>query len=430
MNQPLKKITPEQIKAQWQHIMSFVPQDHQVTADLSGKRLLILGGSYLQVPAVLEAKALGLVTAVLDYNPACQARPLADRFYLESTFDKEAVLRCAQDFKADGIITLGTDWPMRSLAYACETLNLPAISYKTACRSTNKLDMIQELEKKGVAHPDYLYFDSLKQSPREIKPHIFLPCIIKPVDGSGSRGVILLRDLNDFEFALNYSVTHSKNGQVVIEEYMEGPEVSVEVIILGGIPHVLTITDKVTTGYPHFVETRHTQPSRLTPSQQAAIVKLTKDACLALELNHGAAHVEIIHTKTGPKIVEVGPRMGGDFIATHLVSLSTGVNMTQLLILAAMGQTPKLPRILSSGACIDYLNRGQGTFLGVDNLDAVEEMPGIVQAGFFLDPGTTVNDLHSSTDRLGYIIARGDSANQAEQNALAANQSLIIRMEK
>lgn len=398
--------------------------------DLHGKRLLILGGSYLQVPAVVEAKALGLVTAVLDHDPNALGRRLADTFYLESTIDEEAVLRSAREFKAQGIMTLGTDWPMRSVAYACERLGLPAISYDTACRSTNKLDMIRRLAQCSVAHPDYLYFDSTTQSPDQIESLIPLPCIIKPVDSSGSRGVILLRDPAELTSALAYSAAQAKHGQVIIEEYMEGPEVSVEVVIIEGVPHVLTITDKVTTGYPHFVETQHTQPSRLPDAQQKAITQLAVDSCRALELTHGAAHVEIIVTTRGPKIVEVGPRMGGDFIATHLVPLSTGINMTRLVIQDAMGCTPQLPPRRDAGACIRYVDRGQGIFLGADNLEEIQAMPGIVQAGIFLPSGTAVTDLHSSSDRLGYIIARGDTAEEADIRAQAANDKLIIRMEK
>lgn len=430
MTMPFNQVQINQERNQWEKITSKTQNLAKHIKNLKGKRLLILGGSYLQLPAILEAKSMGLITAVLDYDAGCLGKDLADQFYLASTYDQEAVLESAIDFKADGIITLCTDWPMRSVAYSSEKLGLESISYATACRSTHKLDMIKQLEKEGVAHPHYISFNFNTQAIEDIQQRISLPCIIKPVDGSGSRGVILLKNVEDLEFALNYSASHSTNGELLIEEFMEGPEVSVEVLIQLSKPRVLAITDKKTTGYPHFVETQHTQPSRLTDHQKSLIKSLAIDACTALELTHGAAHVEIIFTKSGPKIVEVGPRMGGDFIATHLVSLSTGVNFTQLVILNALGFNPMMPPINNQAACIKYIDRGEGMFLGVNNLTQVSEIPGVIQCGVFLGSGTRVQDLHSSNDRLGYIIANAKTAEVAERIAHLANQTLQIRMEK
>lgn len=396
---------------------------------LEGKRLMILGGSYLQVPAIIEARRLGIISAVLDYDATCPGRDLADHFYLQSTTDREAVLYSARHFKADGIITLGTDWPMRSVAYAAQELGLPAISYQAARQSTNKYDMIEQLARHQVAHPKYIFFDVLNHRADLIRQHMSLPCIIKPVDASGSRGVVIIKQWDELEEALAYSASQAKNGQLIVQEYMEGPEVSVEVLIIDSYPHVLSITDKITTGSPHFVETKHTQPSRLTPEQQAKIIQLTQDSCRALNLTTGAAHVEIIYTEQGPKIVEVGPRMGGDFIATHLIPLSTGVNYTQLIIRQALGEAIELPPSAQRGACIRYIERPAGIYRGVENLDRILEQPGIIQAGIFISPGASLRALQSSADRLGFIIAGGETARQADQRAEQADENLIVRME-
>lgn len=408
-------------------VESFSSRD--LVTHLNGKRLMILGGSYLQVPAIIEARRLGIITAVLDYDATCPGHELADSFYLQSTTDKEAVLYSARHFQADGIITLGTDWPMRSVAYAAQELGLPAISYRAARQSTDKYEMIEQLAAHQVAHPKYFVFDVLNHSADLIRHQMSLPCIIKPVDASGSRGVVIVKNWADLEEALAYSASQAKHGQLIVQEYMVGPEVSVEVLIIDSYPHVLSITDKTTTGSPHFVETKHTQPSRLPPEQQAEIIRLAQDSCRALNLTTGAAHVEIIYTKEGPKIVEVGPRMGGDLIATHLVPLSTGINYTQLIIRQALGETISLPETRQRGACIRYIERPAGNYLGVDNLDKILEHPGIIQAGIFIAPGSSLRPLKSSTDRLGYIISNGQTADLADQLALQADEQLIIRME-
>ena len=392
-------------------------------------RLLILGGSYLQIPAIIEAKAMGIEVAVLDYNANCPGRDLADRFYLESTYDLEAVLKCAREFDSDGIITLGTDWPMRSVAYASEALGLHSISYQTACRSTNKRDMIIALEAAGVNHPNFLYFDPSTQDISTFLNKISLPCVVKPTDSSGSRGVVLVRAVDALQSTIQYSGSFSSSGDVLIEQFMEGPEVSVEVIIQRGQPRVLAITDKTTSGSPQFVEIMHTQPSRLSDQDQRAIANLAVNACLALELDGGAAHVEIILTKNGPKIVEVGPRMGGDYIATHLVPLSTGINMTRLVIQEALNINFDIPAVVPGAACICYLETKNGILKEVTGLDAIKQDPEVVSAGIFIKPGTQVKELQSSMDRLGYIITKGTTAEEAYQANLVAQSKLSIVME-
>ncbi|PKK39917.1 Phosphoribosylglycinamide synthetase, ATP-grasp (A) domain protein [Clostridiaceae bacterium JG1575] len=391
-------------------------------------RLLILGGSILQIPAILEARALGIPTAVLDYDPHCRGRYLADRFFLASTNNPEAVLACARSFQATGIMTLCTDWPMRSVAYASEALNLCSISYEAACVSTNKLDMIRALEKAGLSHPWYVLVNG-RTPALEMVRDLPLPCIIKPVDSSGSRGVVLIRSQEQWPQALAYSATFARTGEVLIEEFMEGPEVSVEILILSGEPHVLAITDKTTTGYPHFVETCHVQPSSLAPADQEAIRTLAKASCRALNLTTGAAHVEIILTKEGPKLVEVGPRMGGDFIATHLVPLSTGINMTELTIREALGEHPVLPESVPRAACIRYIHRGPGRYKRVQNLGEVQTLPGVLDVHINLPENHLIGELKSSHDRLGHIIVQAETAAQAWAWAQSADESLQIIME-
>lgn len=403
--------------------------DDNGTLNKNKLRLLILGGSHLQVPAIREARIMGLEVGVLDQDPGCPGRGSSDRFFLASTYDEEAVLECAREFQPHGIVTLGTDRPMRSVAYACAALGLPSITHEAALRSTNKYDMIRAFQEGGVSHPDFLYFDPREEEMASILERIPLPVIIKPLDSSGSRGVILVRAREELAEAVGYSASFSGRGDVLVEEFMEGPEVSVEIIILRGEPVVLAITDKTTTGFPHFVETMHAQPSSLPETDQAAIRELAMRSCKAVGLDRGTAHVEIILTKTGPKIVEVGPRMGGDYITTHLVPLSSGINMTRLMIEDALDLDPQLPERKPAAACICYLEQHPGVFRGVENLEQVRQEPGIVEAGVFIEEGHEMKELLSSVDRLGYIISRGRTPEEAYQANLNARKKLRIIIE-
>lgn len=294
-------------------------------------RLLIIGASILQLPAILKAKELGLYVGVADYNPNAVGIPYADEFFNVSTIDEEGVYQAAKAFGADGIMTLATDMPMRSVAYACSKLGLTGISYETAVKATDKGEMIQAFEACGVEHPWYYILSSADDVSR-LNDRITYPCITKPTDNSGSRGVMLVNNREELENALAYSRENGRTGSVIVEEYMTGPEVSVEVMVLDGVPHILQVTDKLTTGAPHFVEMGHTQPSRLPERDLEKIRDLASRAVKSVGIANGPAHVEIILTGNGPKMVELGARMGGDCITTHLVPLSTGVDMIRATI--------------------------------------------------------------------------------------------------
>ncbi len=373
------------------------------------KRLLVIGASVLQVPAIRKAKEMGLYVAVADFNPNAVGIPLADEYYNVSTIDEEGVYQAAKAFRADGIMTLATDMPMRSLAYACEKLGLVGLAYESSVKATDKGEMIKTFEAAHVEHPWY----QIVPAGERPKAGYTFPLITKPTDNSGSRGVMLVHDENELAEALNYSSENGRGGNVIMEEYMQGPEVSVEVVVSHGVPHVLQITDKLTTGAPHFVEMGHSQPSRLPEDAQAAIRDLASRAALSVGIQNGPAHVEIILTKDGPKMVELGARMGGDCITTHLVPLSTGIDMVGSTIRIALGEEPDLEQKLHKGSAIRYFNVPSGVIREISGVEEARQIPGVKEITFVKQVGETAGDIGSSTDRVGFVIAQADSAEEA-----------------
>ena len=159
------------------------------------KRLLIIGASHLQLPAIQKAKDMGLYVGVVDFNPEAVGIPVADEYFNISTIDEEGVYQAAKEFKADGIMTLATDMPMRSVAYAAVKLGLVGISYDTAIKATDKGEMIKAFEAANVEHPWYYILSSLDDL-ETIGNNITIPCISKHVDNAGIRGVMLIHSLD------------------------------------------------------------------------------------------------------------------------------------------------------------------------------------------------------------------------------------------
>ena len=392
------------------------------------KRILVVGASVLQMPAILKAKELGYYVATVDFNPNAIAIPYADEFYEISTIDMEAVAEVAKKFNADGVMTLATDMPMRSVARAAEVCGLPGINMDTAIKATDKGEMIKAFDCNSVEHP--WYFIAYNEDEfKKIKNDVAYPCIMKPTDNAGSRGVVLVHNLEELENEYSYAVAESRKGGVIIEEYMEGPEVSVEVMALEGRVHVLQVTDKITTGAPHFVEMGHTQPSRLENSNIEKIKNLAIRAVKAIGIKNGPAHVEIILTKDGPKMVELGARMGGDCITTHLVPLSTGIDMVRSTIEIACGQKVDISSKFSKGAAIRYFRTSKGVIESITGIEEAKSIPGVQDISFVKKIGDKVDNIDSSVDRVGFVIAQGENADEAEVICEKAMRLIQIKMQ-
>ena len=376
------------------------------------KRLLIIGASVLQLPAILKAKEMGFHVGVADYNPEAVGIPYADEYFNVSTIDVEGVVRTALVFRPDGIMTLATDMPMRAIAAASAACGLPGISFETAVKATDKAAMIKAFDEHGVEHPWYFVAEGHAEFEKVLDKASF-PCIMKPTDNSGSRGVVLAHDRAELKHAYEYSHKESRGGAVIIEEYRQGPEFSVEVMVIDGEPHVLQITDKLTTGAPHFVEMGHSQPTGQCEINREKLSDLAIRACRAVGIGCGPAHVEMILTGDGPRMVELGARMGGDCITTHLVPLSTGIDMVGATIDVATGKKPDISPKFRKGSAIRYFNTPAGRFSGVEGLEEAKRIPGIQEITIVKTIGAEITDIGSSVDRIGFVIAQADTAEEA-----------------
>ena len=392
------------------------------------KKLMIVGASILQLPAIIKAKEMGLHVAVVDFNPQAIGIQYADQYYNASTMDENAVLAAAEDYMPDGIMTLATDMPMRGVSKASDKLHLHSISYETALKATDKYDMIKAFKEQNVPSPWFFVVDSLE----ELKSHVadmMFPCIIKPTDNAGSHGVAKVNCIQELLDNYEYAHSCSRHGKVIVEEYLDGPEVSVEVMVVDGDVNILQITDKITTEAPHFVEMGHTQPSQLSQEIRDAISRVTVAACKAVGIDKGPAHVEMKVTERGPVMIELGARMGGDNITTHLVPLSSGIDMVKATIKVALGEKPDIKPTLSCGSAIRYFDVPFGMIKAVEDMEVVKQIPGVKQVTFTKGIGDVSSPIHCSNDRVGFVIAQGKSAAEAVATCEKAMKTIKIRIE-
>ena len=396
------------------------------------KKIMILGASILQLPAIEKAKEMGLDVIAVDMNPeAIGFKVPGIKKEIISTIDIPAIIEAAKRHQIDGIMTLATDMPMRSVAAVAREMNLVGIDEDTALKATNKAEMRKALQLGGVPIPKFFKVSNENEYKEAVK-QFAVPFIVKPADSSGSRGIFEVVDITNQELvkkAYEYCKPYSKVGDVVVEEYMLGPEVSVETLAVDGVCHVIQITDKLTTGAPHYVEMGHSQPTRHNKEIADKISEVAKAANKAIGIKNGPSHTEIIITSEGPKIVELGARLGGDNITTHLVPLSTGVNMVECCIKIALGEKPDIEKKWNRGSAIRYFQQHAGKVESIEGLDDAEMIEGIKQISIVHGVGEEVTEIISSGSRMGFVIARDKNAEMAIAKCEKAIGKIHINIE-
>ena len=378
-------------------------------------RVLVVGGSPLQVPLIEAALRDGHWVAVADRNPEAIGNRLADHFVKVSTVDEEALAAAAVDLEVDAVVTMATDQPLRAVARANACRGLRGLTEDAALRVTRKDLSRKALEDAGVPGPRSYPVGNeaeLRNAWEELKHTV----ILKPVDSSGSRGVSLLRSEEDIQAALDHALRYSAISRAVAEEYLVGQELSVETLSVAGEMEIIQITEKLTSGPPHFVEAGHLQPARLTRDQRREVEDITRAAGIALGIDTGPTHTEVIITDRGPKIIEVGARLGGDYITSDLVPLSTGIDMVSLILQLSLGQPVEIPAAIPRGAAIRYFFPPAGRVVSIDGVEQSDALPDSIRVELFIGVGERFGTVTGSHERAGYVIATGRDADEAEEN--------------
>ena len=367
------------------------------------KKLAIIGASYLQEPVVKKAEEMGIFTICFAWREGATCADICDKFYPISIIEKEEILRICQEEKINGICTIASDVAAPTVAYVANKMGLVGNDYDSAVRANNKYLMRNAFMKAGVPCPQYMMISNENKNTEEVQNalrNFNLPLIIKPSDRSGSLGVTKVKAPMEFYPALDLALEKSFKHEAMVEEFIDGREISVEFRSYNGIHYPLQITDKVTTEAPHFVELEHHQPSTLLPEMFEKIYSITKTALDSLGLTNGASHAEYKITNDGRiAIMEIGGRMGGDFIGSDLVRLSTGYDFVKGVIDVALGIFSSPRKSFSKSSGVYFLCEETKKLLPI--IKKWENYPDIVNAEI------TDNELRSltcSADRSGYII--------------------------
>ncbi len=380
------------------------------------KRLMVLAAGKLQVPVIRKAKELGFYVIAADGNQDAVGLKLADKAIVANITSEYEMLHIAVQEQIDGVIHPCSEVSMNVMGRINDEMHLHGISKEVAIRATNKQQMRKAFDENGAPSPKSYVTASADAAWDIFCDRFGTNAILKPSRNSGSRGIAkVTRGIDYVTFAKLYDRAYkeSRDLSVLIEEFIEGPEFSVEIIIWNGVPHVLAVTDKLTTGAPYFVELGHNQPSIYPEDIVSSLKEAAVQGVKALGLDNCAAHAELKIQNGKPYLMEIGARLGGDFISTELVHLSTGIDMVAAAINVSLGIQPCLvPSEEQRGACIRYFTPDSGMLLSIENTEILNDSH-VYAADIYVKEGDDIPEVKSSLDRSGHVIITEESAELA-----------------
>lgn len=305
------------------------------------RNLVIIGANEFQNQLILRAKEMGYTTHVFAWECGDVGERTADVFHPVSIVETEHILEFCRPLHPAGVCSIGSDLAAITVNFVAEGLGLVGNGMVSAMAATNKHLMRLAFERDGLPScKSILVEDGADLNALPLK----YPVIVKPTDRSGGRGIRKVLNPAELPEAVAFAREPSFEKKVLVEEFAEGREYSVEYLSWQGEHHFLAVTEKFTTGAPLFVETGHLQPPlHMDAKTLAAIKALVPKVLDCLGVRYGASHTELKVNEDGDiRIIECGARMGGDCIGSDLVPLSTGVDFVGAVIDVACGNTPNL----------------------------------------------------------------------------------------
>jgi len=388
------------------------------------RRLLVLGAGAAQLGLLEEARALDLFTIAVDRDPAAPGFALADRRALISSEDEPGIDRLAEAERVHGVISPGADWPVAIAARVAKRLGIRhPLSPETAVLATSKLRQRERFAKVGVPQPETRTCTSLAEA-RAAVAELGYPCVVKAPDRQGQRGLTLVDDDGTLATAVDDALHASRSGACLVEELVDGQEVTVNAFSVDGRFYPFTITDRVRAEPPAFgVALAHVWPSALEPESVGAAVEAARRAAAALGVENGPTYTQVVLRADGPRVVELAARVGGGHDA-ELCEAALGVDLNELALAAALGEEipahALAPVDPSGGAVTQFLVAPEGELqavLGVEDAWAAE---GVVRVRVYRRPGWRFGPLRIGSDRAGAVQVVGETREQALARASAA----------
>ena len=382
------------------------------------KKLLIIGAGFLQDFVIQKAVSMGYYTLAVDADPKAIGFTHAHKHAMINIVDEKACLEYAKQEQIDGVLTAATDYGVLTAAFIAESMRLPGLKYEVAQLIKNKYRVRKCLYNHHVDDTEQAFEVNSDTIIENLAKELNYPVMVKPCDGSGSRGASRVDNATDLpnacEFAMNGSITH----RAEIESFINGIEYGAESLVVNGEIHVLSIMKKWMTEPPYYAELGHAIPCGLPDDIERKAKDCVFNAIKALGINHGSVNMDMLITTDGKVyIVDVGARMGGNMIGPCIITYGTGIDYVGAMIQNAVGDPVDLSVHEHKAVATKLLAFKAGIVKKVPDIKAIEDKYG-VEIYHHMTEGMAVNEYHTNLDGCGYIVAKGTTVDAAEKKAL------------
>ncbi len=393
------------------------------------KHVLILGGGVMQTPAINAGREMGWRITIADGNADCVARPSADHFLHIDLRDHKALARSAALLRPtlDGVFTAGTDFSY-AVAFIAEALHLPGNSVESALNATDKHRMRTRFEEQGIPIPRFSGIEpGLSDAGVRLEAEkIGFPLVVKPVDNMGARGVVRVDAPDTLESAVQAARNHSRSGTVVLEQFVDGPEFSIDALVYDGETYITGIANRHIYFPPYFIEMGHTIPAEENESIVQSLTSVFTRGVRALGISHGAAKGDVFFSESGPVVGEIAARLSGGYMSGWTYPNASGVNLSRIALRLSVGIRPSTAD-LNSGVSMWSAERALVSIPGTvrEVVNNATGFPDVTDIFLRAEPGMEVNLPKNNVEKVANVISR--SATRIK--AIAAAESSLAHIE-
>ena len=417
---------------------------------MTKKRVFMLGAGFMQGVAIRAARALGCTVIAADGNPSAVCAAEADEFVCIDLKDTARLIDYArylqQNGGLDAVFTAATDFSaaVAAVAAAC---GLRGHTLEAALNATDKVRMRECFRKAGVPSPAFIELtaadlavpaNTLEQRIGELAGRF--PLVVKPVDNMGARGCSLVKNLSELRKAAATALQYSRSGRVIVEEYIEGSEFSIEGLVFGGRLYITALADRHIFFPPYFIEMGHTIPSECPQALADEVISVFERGVHALGLTDGAVKGDILVRNGKAFVGEIAARLSGGYMSGWTVPYSCGLDITSAALTLALGGSPRLhtcgkdafvvplkqncPFVSAERAWISI----PGQVAAVSGLEAARAAPFVKDVFPRAGAGDTVVFPQNNVEKCGNVLSAAPSRREAVEASEAACRKIILRL--
>lgn len=384
------------------------------------KKILVIGGADSCLGIIKAIRRLGHLAVVIGANENMPARAFADYYLVAEDGDIESVVLFCKKIGVDAIVPTPVDRTLLWMAKVADKLELIFLSVDATGNFRNKYQMKICLQEAGIKCAKGFLTTKENFNSSLLNDYGF-PLIVKPIDAYASRGVVKVNNLNELSVYINEASSFSSNGQIVIEEFIDGREFNAEGVCYDGLVEIYAIVEKIRDPFPRTIEMGHIIPPDITKAEENIILETITKGVLALGMKNGAFNAEIKLQNNQGYVIEINGRLAGDFIISHLLKPTTGQDMEEAVVRISLGLSPeKAMRNYLKYGMISFFNLPAGRKIKyIRDLTHLQDNSNVIWVHLFYKKDDLIPEVIHMGHRSGFVIITAESR---EELILFSNQ--------